>query len=900
MSLRLVASVCCAALAVPHTAAAFVGTPAARTSSLRVRGSLRATPPPGDAHWRGFVAAAGGSWRGLWDSATGLPVQVYGAGIPATGAVANAAAAAKHARALVARHIDWLAPGSVAADFRLAANHVLRGVRSVTFQQHYRGTPVIGAYIYVAFKRDRLVLFGSRAAPHVRVAALPARTDAIYARLGANGALRYHPVTVVERSSTRPLDRWIEYTDAVTGKLVARRSLLFSGTGQVLLDVPVRHPGGARENRAAGFASTTVNGTAQTCDVDGNVTWTGGAPASVGTQAAGSYVTVDNLAGGDLAGNFSLDNGGSVVWSAAADEFGDAQLSAYAHVNAAKDAARVLNPGLAWLDQPTLAQVNAMGECNAYSFGDNLYFLRGGMFEGQACENPARVADIVIHEAGHSVHVQSIIPGMGAENAALGEGLADYFAATTLNDPSLGEGFVGTGPLRHLDPAGSEASWPDDVNVDPHLTGLIIAGALWDLRKALIAELGQAPGKALADQLFYAVVQRAADIPSAYAIVLLEDDDDGDLANGTPNKCTIDSAFFAHGLGEGAGAAGVTVATSGRTVQVTAPAPEPGCPMVTGAELVWRVRGDSGAGDRVTMTAVSDGFAGDIPAQADDTVVEYQVHMTTSTGATAELPRNPAAPWFELYVGSPEIIYCTDFETDPTSDGWSSAALRGVDNWQWGTPQGAGGDAPSAYSGTRVVGNDVSADGLYDADSTNRMISPVIDVSGYDVVRLQYRRWLTVEESTWDKATIYVNDTSVWQNVGGDGAPHHLDSQWRFHDVDITSAAAANSVQIAFELLSDTGSEFGGWNLDDVCIVGYAAVEAVDAGTNPAVDAGTDPGGGDGCGCTSTDPTPAGLGLIAVMLLALRRRRYQSRSLRRRRSRLRASPPSPSSTYSSS
>ena len=48
--------------------------------------------------------------------------------------------------------------------------------------------------------------------------------------------------------------------------------------------------------------------------------------------------------------------------------------------------------------------------------------------------------------------------------------------------------------------------------------------------------------------LFYAAVQSASGPPSSYFAVLAEDDDDGDLSNGTPNECLINRHFGRHGL----------------------------------------------------------------------------------------------------------------------------------------------------------------------------------------------------------------------------------------------------------------------------------------------------------------------------------------------------------------
>ncbi len=613
--------------------------------------------------------AHGGTWRARVDAA-GVPVRVFGSGVAAPGAIADADRARGHAVAMLSRHIAWLAPGSTAADFRVVANRALRGVRSVSLQQVHRGLPVVGAYVYFAFKRDRLVMFGSRAIPHPRGAS-GVGGSALYPLVQPDESYRLHRVRSYTVDTVAPFGRWAIYEDVVTGKVVARRSLVFAGAGQVLFKVPDRGPTGSRGDYPASYAEVTVDGSGQTTDADGNVSWAGGAPAALTTEVDGTFVNVDNQAGADITGGFSLADGGSVTWDVSTTEFDDAQLSAFVHANRAKDAARVMDPGLTWLDGTLTVRVNAKGDCNAFSLGDALLFFRSGMFDGQPCQNPARIADIVLHEVGHSVHIAAIVPGMGDTNPALGEGLADYFAATILDDPALADGFIGVGPLRHLDPKTGEAVWPTDIDGDSHITGLIIGGALWDLRKALIAKLGASAGKTLADQLFYSVMQRAPDIPGSYAAVLLEDDDDGNLSNGTPNKCVIDAVFLAHGLGD-AGAAGSLISNDGLAVSVRDLAVEPGCPTITGAELVWRLRGDSGAGTTIAMTQTGSEWNAAIPDQAGDTVVEYQVLLTSSIGATTAFPRNGAAPWYQVYVGTAEQIYCTDFETDVLAGDWTT------------------------------------------------------------------------------------------------------------------------------------------------------------------------------------------------------------------------------------
>ena len=91
--------------------------------------------------------------------------------------------------------------------------------------------------------------------------------------------------------------------------------------------------------------------------------------------------------------------------------------------------------------------------------------------------------------------------GVGAFDGSLSEGVGDYLAATVTNDPAMGPDFFkgSSRPLRHIDPAGGEYRWPEDVIAgDVHHNGHIISGTLWDLRKALMAKVEATAGCAMA------------------------------------------------------------------------------------------------------------------------------------------------------------------------------------------------------------------------------------------------------------------------------------------------------------------------------------------------------------------------------------------------------------------
>ena len=140
-----------------------------------------------------------------------------------------------------------------------------------------------------------------------------------------------------------------------------------------------------------------------------------------------------------------------------------------------------------------------------------------------------------MHEFGHSVHFHSFIPGVGARIGAQRGPRRLQCREHRRRSRRIGRGFFFTNdPSRDIDPVGKEYSWPGDESPDPHVTGLIISGALWDSRKALIRQLGEPAGVTLAERIFVGVLQRASDIPTSYmAALVADDDDDGDLGNGT-------------------------------------------------------------------------------------------------------------------------------------------------------------------------------------------------------------------------------------------------------------------------------------------------------------------------------------------------------------------------------
>ncbi len=886
-------------------------------------------PEPGDRD-DGVVVASGSSvrraraveamapdpagWRRLRDRDTGVVTQLWGGHVDVPGATRDPVLAERAARAFLAAHLAELAPGARLEDLVLASNRLDGALRTVAFFQTAHGLRVVGGQLHVVIGHDRLFVATSAALPDVRVSLPRARQAGSLARTTAwlrnattaaitlrttgerviiplvrgPGDVSYAVADVVD--ATAGHDRWTVYV-APDGAPILRASRHHHATAALRYDVGERYASGTRAAANAVRATITVDGAATTTAADGTFSWPTATSATVIPGLAGAVVQIINEAGALATATLTAQPGVPVVWSMAGNELADAQLSAYVYGSIAKAAGARMHPGLAWLEQPLEIHVNIDDTCNAFSTGDAIFFFRGDSL----CQNTARLADVVHHEFGHSFHQQSIIEGAGAMDASTVEGIADFFAATITNDSGIGRGFFYTDDaVRELDPLGNERAYPRDLSPTSHVTGLIIGGALWDLRKQLIGKLGTPAGIAAAEKIFVGILQRAGDLTETYVSALTADDDDSNLGNGTPNSCIIESAFGRHGLA-GANFQATTIAppvVDGTTVSLAVTTPTTACPpaAVTGMTLWWATGVDEPVA--LPMTAQGGTWSATIPTPPDGTVISYRVVATLDNAESIAYPDNPADPMYQLFVGTATPIWCERLDTDPM---WQQT---GAIEWDVALPNpvnAAAGDPPAPYDGPAMLGTDLRGDGRYRPDIMTAITTPPIDASRYGRVHLQFRRWLTIEDAGLDVATIRVNTAQVWANAGTPARTlDHVDKEWRFVDLDVTPYAAA-PFTIQWTLASDPTRNLGGWNLDEICVVGLdkhplcgdgiidpgeacddANVDDDDGCSAICADEASDDGGCCSTGTGGNDPTGPlllGLGLLAVARPRRRRRR---------------------------
>ncbi len=809
--------------------------------------------------WARFAMSAGLTWRAAWDRATGVPTRMWGKGITVPGANNSPAIAASAARQWLGAHLDLLAPGASMSDFVLVSNHSDGDQRSIGFVQMSGGRRVVGGQVSFRFKNDRLFVIGSEALPNVTVPPSPrARLRTVElarratANLRAQLALPAAPVKALGDEVVLPLvgdvavygyrvavpfeidggadGRYLAYVDPTTGEALAVRQQNMYANGTVLYRTVDRHPHRGRLDRPAHRAHLTVAGAAQTSSGSGGITWSPDTAQTVTVAPLGDLSAVVNKAGeGELAGSdLTISPSGIVVWDESTDEKLDAQLVAFVSVNTVKEYVRAnLDPDMPTLDDPMTTNVNLPNNCNAFYDGKAINFF----IANENCENTARIEDVVYHEFGHHVHASEIIEGVGAFDGAMSEGAADTLATMITNDSGMGRGFFLTDdPLRELDPPDSEATFPNDVG-EIHTTGIIYGGAFFDLRKALFATYGEAIGRPLLSKLFLATLRRSSSIQTALIEVLAADDDDGDLSNGTPNECIIRDAFGRHGLRTATGSILAPGVLDENALSTVVRLDLEGLSSQCTGDEIDSIRLDwkpgftaSPAPGAVLMTKVSSTrYFAQMPLAINGTTI-FEAVIRFTDGSKLTLADNFADPYYMIYQGSTVPLYCIDFDqTNPFADGWTTGTGDGSESpWEYGEPPGTGAtDPPTAYTGSKIVAQVLGGD--YNPKQYSFLQMPPIDVRQYSDVHLQYRRWLAVEDSEFDKARVTVGGRQAFinltENKGQRSSTHHIDREWRFQDLAVSGYTFGHTIDIRWDLQSDEGLQLGGWALDDVCVV---------------------------------------------------------------------------------
>jgi len=274
----------------------------------------------------------------------------------------------------------------------------------------------------------------------------------------------------------------------------------------------------------------------------------------------------------------------------------------YYQLNRAKEVARGWLPGNGWLNSQVTANVNLDMTCNAYWDGSELNFFKSG----GGCANTGQIPAVALHEYGHGLD-QNDGDGPPPDHGS-GETYGDFTAALATHASCIGSGFLGsdcygygnfctscTG-VRDIDWAKHVAdapATPDNFTLydcpygpsydsyygpcgawlvangydatEGHCESVVSSQALWDLANRDLPNPGSGSAWATVDRLWYLsrsaasgafecaytgadFISDGCNSGSLFRVFRAVDDDDGNLANGTPHGAAIAAAFGRHAI----------------------------------------------------------------------------------------------------------------------------------------------------------------------------------------------------------------------------------------------------------------------------------------------------------------------------------------------------------------
>ena len=198
------------------------------------------------------------------------------------------------------------------------------------------------------------------------------------------------------------------------------------------------------------------------------------------------------------------------------------------------------------------------------------------------------------------------------------------------------------------------------------------------------------------------------------------------------------------------------------------------------------------------------------PAHNGTYQVSMQAGQVRDTAATAVA----AGPLGEINVSVPVLFYGVNMDTDP---GWTLQPA-----WQYGAPGYSGSGPTSGYTGTRILGYNLS--GNYENGLTSHFATTsIINTTGSTSLNLRFKRWLRTR--TGDPVSIEVSTDGVsWLSVWSTSNAVS-DSSWQSVQYTLpASVVGSSTLRLRWGLSSNSSQTDIGWNIDDVELTGTGTV----------------------------------------------------------------------------
>jgi hypothetical protein len=831
--------------------------------------------------WQAFLAENGPLWLARWNPATGTPKSIVGSGIDlGVGPIRDEASARQQGLIVLYRYAELL--GIDPTHFTPRTVHKGLQLWILVYDMVYQGVPVVGGRADLRICENGVLAKLGAVAPKI-----PAGFSVVPS-LGADAARR---LAHASQGAPLPMDlRGLDEDPAAAGegseegaRLVIWTDVQAKAATPVVLAWEVRVVDSIRGRNGRVFLDARTGqgldyvNDVHHADVTGNVkSWVNaqdrGIAALTNLDMPGMRVTSPTLGTTftDASGNFIFPNAPagnhtltvtyegqrlpsnntvqgtkvSVSTSAtpgtpvqiqmltsAAGEYDRAQAAAYYHVHRAHEYVRSMIGGnLPAAASSVSCRVNIASTCNAYYTSNQINFYAAG----GSCNNTAS-GSVVAHEWGHGL--DNWYGGI-SQTEGLSEAWGDTISTYLFGQPIVGRDFQTNGGFVRTALNSRTYTGMASCSGSVHCMGESFMGLTWDIRTRLINSLGAGPGALRAGQIVIGSIPAdAVNQPDALEEIFLLDDNDGNLANGTPNYNELAAAASARqfpfpqvqvlefnhvALGS------TTERFAPRRADLTVRALQGSISTVT---MFSTVNGVNLRAVPTVPNGLPNGRTALLPGVDTGSTVSYYFVVQHSSGSL----RRPETGSYSYAVGSASVAYSESFDTG--DNGWTSQLITAQNDWQRGTPAGRSGtssgvawrDPSAAHSAPACWGNDIGPasnwNGAYGNSVENVLRSPLLNLSGRTGVRVGFWRWLTVEDGLYDQATFEMNGQVVWANPVGSGSNHLLDTAWTYVEYAVPAADNNAAVQFAFRLKTDAGLALGGWNVDDF-VVTYAGASS--------------------------------------------------------------------------
>jgi len=480
----------------------------------------------------------------------------------------------------------------------------------------------------------------------------------------------------------------------------------------------------------------------------------------------------------------------NLVLNPVPSEYTTAQANAYIAQTLTHNHFRSRAPGFTQLDpnlpvRVNLASTSGITSCNATYSGTATNYLRAG----GGCNNTAFSA-VVAHEYGHH-----IVSTLGLSQGAFGEGFGDTMSMMIYDDPVMGRYFRTDGsPVRT--PVTANIQYPcSTCGGGIHCCGQILSATIWRLRNNFVNAYGPETGLELVRQLHvnWALITNGGQStnsahPTTAIEMLMADDIDGDLENGTPNYNLICNAFSQASIACPPLAPVEWVFPGGRPTLVAPSQTEEiavnvlslgQSPVPGTGEFVYRINGGSFTTVPMTQNQANQ-YIASIPAQACGDIVQYYFRVGLQGGGTVTNPSNAPTGFYNATIGTGvSVVFSDNFETN---QGWNNPApahTASAGIWERAIP-----NSTTAAPGNQTTpggqwcfvtqnGAPGGAAGTADVDNgTTFLVSPVIDLSNPDFVDVEiaYNRWYSNNAGASPntdtfRVDISSNNGSSWTNL---------------------------------------------------------------------------------------------------------------------------------------